>query len=201
MENRCDPDRPVAGGRMLARMEGRVVFVAGAIPGEQVVVRVTRATKHALWADVVEVVTPSPDRRQPPGDPACGGLAYAHVRYERQLQLKSEVIADAFRRLAGITLGAPPPVAGSPERGYRLRARLHVRNGRAGFFREGTHQLCDAGTTGQLLPETLPAVERLLASLGSRTAECDAIVVAENVAATERVLHLEPREGARLDDL
>ena len=182
-------------------MEGRVVFVAGAIPGEQVVVRVTRATKHALWADVVEVVAPSPDRRQPPCDPACGGLAYAHVRYERQLQLKGEVIVDAFRRLAGITLGAPPPVAGSPERGYRLRARLHVRSGRAGFFREGTHHLCDAGATGQLLPETLPAVERLLASLGSRTAECDAVVVAENVAATERVLHLEPREGARLDDL
>ena len=175
---------PVAGGRMLAKVDGQVVFVAGAIPGEEVTLRVTRATKHALWADVVEVVTPSPDRREPPCDQACGGLAYAHVRYERQLQLKGDVIADAFRRLASITLKSPPAVAGSPERGYRLRARLHVRGGRAGFFREGTHALCDAGATGQLQPETLPAVERVLAALGSRAAECDAIVVAENAAAS-----------------
>jgi 23S rRNA (uracil1939-C5)-methyltransferase len=146
-------------------------------------------------------VTPSPDRREPPCDPACGGLAYAHVRYERQLQLKGAVIADAFQRLASIILESQPPVAGSPERGYRLRARLHVRGGRAGFFREGTHALCDAGATGQLQPETLPAVERLLAAIGSRAADCDAIVVAENAAATERVLHLGPRDGARLDDL
>jgi 23S rRNA (uracil1939-C5)-methyltransferase len=186
---------------MLARREGRVVFVAGAIPGEEVIVRVTRATKHALWADVVEVVTPSPDRREPPGDPACGGLAYAHVRYERQLQLKGDVIADAFRRLAAISLDPPPQVASSPERGYRLRARLHVRAGRVGLFREGTHTLCDAAATGQLPAEALPAVERLIVSLGSRAAECDAVVVAENVAATERALHLEPRDGARLDDL
>jgi 23S rRNA (uracil1939-C5)-methyltransferase len=186
---------------MLARQEGRVVFVAGAIPGEDVIVRVTRATKQARWAEVVEVVTPSADRREPPCDPSCGALAYAHVRYERQLQLKGEVIADAFRRLAAMTLDAPPHVAASPERGYRLRARLHVRAGHVGFFREGTHTLCDAAATGQLPAETVPAVERLIASLAGRAAECDAVVVAENVAATERVLHLEPRDGARLDDL
>ncbi|HYN06853.1 MAG TPA: hypothetical protein VES67_05650 [Vicinamibacterales bacterium] len=194
-------ERPVAGGRMLARLEGRVVFVAGAIPGEQVLARVTRETKQALWAETVEVVTPSPDRREPASDPSCGGLAYAHIRYERQLELKSAVMADAFRRLARIELPSAPEVTGSSERGYRLRARLHVRRGRAGFFREGTHDLCDAAATGQLLPESLTAVERLTASLGSRAAECEAIVVAENIAATERVLHLEPRDGARLDDL
>jgi 23S rRNA (uracil1939-C5)-methyltransferase len=194
-------ERPVAGGRMLARLDGRVVFVSGAIPGEQVLGRVTRETKHALWAETVEVVAPSPDRRDPSSDPACGGLAYAHIRYERQLELKSAVIADAFRRQAKFEFASVPEVAGSPERGYRLRARLHVRHGRAGFFREGSHDLCDAAATGQLLPASITAVGCLMGSLGSRTAECEAVVVAENVAATERVLHLEPRDGARLDDL
>jgi 23S rRNA (uracil1939-C5)-methyltransferase len=193
-------ERPVAGGRMLARLDGRVVFVAGAIPGEQVLARVTRETRQALWAETVEVVAPSPDRRAPGCDPACGGLAYAHIRYERQLELKGAVIADAFRRLAKIEL-PPPAVARSPEHGYRLRARLHVRGGRAGFFREGTHDLCDARATGQLLPASIDAVDRLTTSLGSRAAECEAIVIAENIAASERVLHLEPRDGARLDDL
>ena len=186
---------------MLARMEGRVVFVAGAIPGEESALRVTRETRQAVWADVVDVVTPSPDRRDPPCDPACGGLAYAHIKYERQSLLKSEVIADAFRRLGAITLDAGPVVAPSPEHGYRVRARLHVRGGRAGFFRAGTHDLCDANATGQLLPEALTATDQLCRALAGRTAECDAVVVAENVAASERVLHLEAREGARLDDL
>jgi len=194
-------ERPVAGGRMLARLDGRVVFVAGAIPGEQVRVRITRETKSALWGDVVEILTPSEDRRAPACDAACGGLAYAHIQYERQTALKRAIVADAFHRLARIDLDPAPEVAPSPERAYRLRARLHVRGQRVGFFRAGTHDICDAEPTGQLLPDGLAAVVRAAASLASRAAECDAIVIAENIAATERVLHLEPREGARLDDL
>ena len=66
---------PVAGGRMLAKVDGQVVFVAGAIPGEEVTLRVTRATKHALWADVVEVA--------PPYDPAgVTALAGATLAYD-----------------------------------------------------------------------------------------------------------------------
>ncbi|MFI5177638.1 MAG: class I SAM-dependent RNA methyltransferase [Vicinamibacterales bacterium] len=204
MENRSDPlvvERPVAGGRMLARQEGRVVLVAGAIAGERVRVAIERVTRHVSFARVVEVVEPSPDRRDPPCDPACGGSAYAHIRYERQLQLKGEIVADAFRRIAKAPLASPPIVQPSPERGYRLRARLHVRQRRAGFFREGTHALCDAGATGQLLPETMAAVEATLAALDDRLADVDALAIAENVAATERVIHVEPRDGARLDDV
>jgi len=67
------PDRPVAGGRMLARHEGRVVLVAGAIPGERVRVRVERVSRDVTFATAVEILDPSPDRREPPGDPACGG--------------------------------------------------------------------------------------------------------------------------------
>jgi 23S rRNA (uracil1939-C5)-methyltransferase len=186
---------------MLAKVEGKVVFIAGAIPGEEVKIRITRATSQAAWADVVEVVTPSPDRREPRCDPTCGGMAYAHIRYERQLRLKGEVIADALRRIGSISLPAPPVVAGSPETGYRLRARLHLRRGQVGFFRTGSHDLCEAGPTGQVLPDALEATKRIVASLASRSAECEAVVLTENVAATERVLHLEPKEGARLDDL
>ena len=67
-------ERPVAGGRMIARVDGAVVFVAGALPGERVRVRVTRTTKHATWAEVVDVVAASSARRDPIADPACGGL-------------------------------------------------------------------------------------------------------------------------------
>jgi tRNA/tmRNA/rRNA uracil-C5-methylase (TrmA/RlmC/RlmD family) len=100
-----------------------------------------------------------------------------------------------------VSLPAPVGVAPSPERGYRLRARFHLAGGRAVFFREGTHQPCDAAATGQVTAETLAAVDAAAAALGSRLAECHALVVAENIAGAERVLHLEPTDGARLEDL
>ena len=58
-------------------------------------------------------------------------------------------------------------VAASPEDGYRMRARLHVRGARFGFFREGTHDLCDARATRQLLPATLDTLDRLMAGIRS----------------------------------
>lgn len=185
---------------MLARLDGRVVFVAGAIPGERVRARVERANKQGMWARATEILTASPDRREPASDPACG-IAYAYIAYPRQLQLKGELVADAFRRIARLPLDAAPAVAPSEETGYRLRARLHLRGSRLGFFREGTHDLCDAAPTGQLHPDTVAAAHGVVAALGARRAECESLTVAENVAATERVFHLAPHPAARLDDL
>src|SRR5687767_6618750 len=99
-------ERPVAGGRMLARMDGQVVFVAGAIPGERVRALITRRTGNVAWAETHDVLEASPDRREPFADPRCGGALYAHIHYGRQLQLKAEVIADTFRRIAKHPLSA-----------------------------------------------------------------------------------------------
>lgn len=182
---------------MLARHEGQIVFVSGAIPGERVRVQVERRSKNTLFASTVDVLEASPDRREPFCDAACGGLAFAHVQYPRQLALKSEIVSDAFQRIARMPLPALS-VSASPETGYRLRARLHVRNGRAGFFREGTHDWCDAGPTAQLLPESLAAVTDAVHALGADAALCEAVVVSENVAASERALLFEPVRDARL---
>jgi 23S rRNA (uracil1939-C5)-methyltransferase len=186
---------------MLARHDGRIVFVAGAIPGERVLARIERETRQSLWATTVEVIDPSPDRVEPACDPACGGSTFAHIRYDRQRELKQQILVDAFRRLARLSLDEAPAVAASPASGYRLRARLHVAGGRVGYYLEGTHALCDAAATSQLLAEATIAVTAAVAALGPRAGDCGAIVVSENVAATERVLHLEPRERARLDDV
>ena len=194
-------ERPIAGGRMLARVAGAVIFVSGAVPGERVRARVTRTSPHSTWAETVEILAPSPARRPPAGDPSCGGRSYAHIRYADQLGLKGEIIQDAFRRLARQTLEPQPVVAGSPETGYRMRARLHVRARRAGFFREGTHALCDPATTGLLLPSSLSAVDAWLAALADRAGAIDAVTVVENVAASERVLHVELAAGTSLDAL
>jgi 23S rRNA (uracil1939-C5)-methyltransferase len=190
-------EKPVAGGRMLARHDGRIVLVTGAIPGERVRVRVERRVKHTVFASVAEVLEASPHRRAPFCDSRCGGLAYAHVAIAHQPVLKADVVADAFRRIAGVSI-APPIVWPSPEEGYRLRARLHVQGSRTGFFLEGSHSLCDAAATRQLRDQVLPAVEAVLSAVGPARGLCEAVTVSENVDGSECVCHLELREGARL---
>jgi len=186
---------------MLARHQGQVVLISGAIPGERVRVRIEKANRHVAWAETMDVLEASGDRRVPICDLACGGSFYGHIKYERQRLLKSEVIADAFQRVGKVPLPQLPVVEPSPQEGYRLRARLHVRDGRAGFFREGSHDLCDAGQSGQLHSSAMSVVDAVLGLLGTRAADCEAIVLAEDIAGAQRVLHLEPRQGRRLDDL
>ncbi|MGC4082983.1 MAG: TRAM domain-containing protein [Vicinamibacterales bacterium] len=185
-------EKPAAGGRMIARLDGQVVLVAGAIPGEQVTARIARVGRGVAYADVVRIDHPSGDRRQGHADPLCGGCVYSHIDYARQLEVKALVIEDAFTRIGRLSLPDAVRVAGSPESGYRMRARLHVRGGRIGFFREGTHDLCDARQTGQLRDDSCETLDRLAAGLRSLgMAGVREIELSENVDASQRVVHLE----------
>jgi 23S rRNA (uracil-5-)-methyltransferase RumA len=181
---------------MLARHNGQVVLVWGAIPGERVRARIDRSGKGVLFAETVEIVAPSPDRRPGLADWRCGGNVLAHVTYERQLQIKSEIIRDGFARIGRLPLQDAPVVIASPEQGYRMRARLHVRATRVGFMREESHQICAVGPTQQLLPATVAWVEGVEARLREGALKgMVSIEVAENIAATERAAHLELEPG------
>jgi 23S rRNA (uracil-5-)-methyltransferase RumA len=187
-----DIEKPAAGGRMLARHEGQVVLVSGAIPGERVLARLERNERGVLFAEAVEVLHASDDRRSATGDPRCGGNVFSHIAYPRQLILKADIIQDAFRRIGRLPLAEAPLVTGSPEHGYRMRARLHVSGGRIGFYREGTHDVCDVASTGQLLPETTEWVARAQRTLAREQLQAmAAIELAENIPAKQRAGHLE----------
>ena len=191
-----DIEKPAAGGRMLARHEGRIVLVWGTIPGERVRARIDRVGKGVLFADTVDVLAPSPDRRDAGPDWRCGGNVFAHIAYERQRQIKGDIIRDALARIGRVPLAASPDVLGSPERGYRMRARLHAKGARLGFFREETHELCDAAPTCQLLADTsewIAAVERVIARDG--LTGLVGIEIAENMPGDERACHLELAAG------
>jgi 23S rRNA (uracil1939-C5)-methyltransferase len=176
---------------MLARAADRIVLVAGAIPGERVLARIERSTRQVAFATTDCVIDASPARRAVEGDPQCGGLAYAHVTPDAQLEIKRDVVLDALRHGGRIAWTGPLIVRRSPEQGYRMRARLHVRAGRVGFFREGTHDVCAAGRTGQLLPAAIDAVEHFVASLPRDTVQrLDALELSENLPADQRVLHV-----------
>src|SRR5262245_26881213 len=187
-----DVEKAAAGGRMLARHEGRVVLVAGAIPGERVAARVERDAKGVRYAEVVDVLSASSDRRSGTVDARCGGNVYAHIGYARQLELKSEILCDAFARLAKLPLRDRPAVQSSPETGYRMRARLHVQGARIGFYREGSHDLCDAASGGQLSSAAsawIAGAEGILQR--QHLTGLAAIDLAENIHGDQRACHLE----------
>jgi tRNA/tmRNA/rRNA uracil-C5-methylase (TrmA/RlmC/RlmD family) len=190
-------EKPAAGGRMIARHDGQILLVAGVIPGERVSVRIERVEKRLAFASAVRILAPSSDRRDAGSDPLCGGCVYAHIAYPRQVALKAEIVADAFTRIGRIPIERSVPVAVSPEAGYRMRARLHVRGDAAGFYRENTHEVCDPRQTHQLLGESMDAIDAALATLGDARGDVASLELSENMAADERAFHLDVIRDAR----
>lgn len=155
---------PVAGGRCLARHEGRIVFVRGALPGEQAVVRVTGHGRSGafLWAELAEVLVASPDRVAPPCSVAgvCGGCDWQHASLPAQRVLKAQVIVDALKRTGGLTEIAGVPLAeairveqvgsGGPDGlsgglGWRTRMRyVTTESGELGLRMHESHRLVEA---------------------------------------------------------
>lgn len=188
-------ERPAAGGRMIARHDGAVVFVAGAIPGERVRARIEKAQRGTVFARTVDVLTPSPDRIEPAPGLACGGHVLAHIAPARQAALKAEIVADAFRRQARITL---PPVAvvSGPADGYRIRARAHVRHGRWGFFEEGSHTPCGIAGSRQLSDASAATCERVCAAVAAAAPDAQAEVEwVESVDGAQAVAHAHLASG------
>ncbi len=193
-------EKPAAGGRMIGRHDGQVVLVAGAIPGERVRARIDRVEKRLAFASAVAILEASADRRDGAADPLCGGVVYSHIRYERQLSLKAELIADAFTRLGRLPIDRAIAVEASPERAYRMRARFHARGARIGFFREGSHDICDAAPSALLMADSVAAVASAVASLLADGATPVSLQLTENIAGTERAIHAEVAFGARVSE-
>jgi 23S rRNA (uracil1939-C5)-methyltransferase len=138
-------DGVVAGGDGLAREAGgRVVFIAGALPGERVLARFTEQKKGFARAALTEVVEPSPDRVTPPCPhvaDGCGGCGWQHVAPDAQRALKVDIVADALRRIGKVEV--PPIDHGAPLSpiGYRTTVRVAVQDGRPAFRHARSHDL------------------------------------------------------------
>jgi 23S rRNA (uracil1939-C5)-methyltransferase len=163
-------------GRGVARVQGKAVFIDGALPGEEVLFRLTRRHGRFDEGAVTEVLTASPER-VPPGCPCfsvCGGCSLQHVAVEGQLAHKQRVMLEQLAHIGKVRPETVlPPVTGSPW-GYRRRARLGVKYvSKKGAvlvgFREKASGLladllrCDTlhPAVGLLLPELRALVERL----------------------------------------
>ena len=151
-EIELDVDSLAQGGRGVARRNGYVVFVAGALPGDRVRARLTRAKRDYAEGTAVELIKPSadrvPDRCLHGGEP-CPGAPWQGLPYERQLEEKTISVDDALRRLGRLDgFELEPSVAAVDP--WRYRNKLEYSFGRAdgglalGFHRRGSwHEVVD----------------------------------------------------------
>jgi tRNA/tmRNA/rRNA uracil-C5-methylase (TrmA/RlmC/RlmD family) len=149
----------VHGGWCVARPDdrGQVVFVRHALPGERVRAAITQVTAKLARADAVEILTPSPDRVQPPcphaRPGACGGCDWQHAGLPAQRRLKAAVIRQQLARIAGLDrevtvepLPGDEDGAATPGLGWRTRVTFAVgRDGRAGLHKHRSHQIVHVG--------------------------------------------------------
>ncbi len=173
--HRLEIDSLAYGGDGVARWDGRVAFVPGALPGDVVSAHIAQDKGTYLRAALDRVEEPSPDRIEPfcPLADRCGGCQWQELSYPAQLRWKHAIVEESLRRLGGfadIPVGEclPSPV----ERGWRtvpgspLRSRRPFRDG---IFRaqEPSHRGCTllSGRTDRVnrIAEAvrgLPGIER-----------------------------------------
>ncbi len=133
-------------GAGVARLEGMVVFVKGAIAGETCLVRIDKVGRSAVWGHVDEVVTPSPARLAAdcPWDQNCGGCQFRHMTYAEELEAKRQKVNDALCRIGGAATGISVIHGVKNTERYRNKVQFPVGPGpRIGFYRQRTHIVTD----------------------------------------------------------
>jgi 23S rRNA (uracil1939-C5)-methyltransferase len=107
-------------GKSIARVDGLVLFVSGAVPGDTVRVRLTKIKKSFCEATALEVVTPSPLRVVPrcAHFGVCGGCRWQNVAYDAQLAFKRQHVTDALERIGGFRGIEVAPTIGSDDPYY-----------------------------------------------------------------------------------
>ena len=157
-----DIEKIAHGGHFIARHESEngkkaVIFVRHAIPGEKAEIEITSTSTNFIRADVVKVISSSPDRVEAPCTYAhrdgCGGCDFQHISIARQRVLKSEVIKEQFERIAKMDVSVEVEEVGAPLH-WRTRVTATTdSNGALGFYSSRSHQVIPVKECLITLPE------------------------------------------------
>ena len=166
-------------GRGIARRDGKVVFIHGALPGEEVRFRYTALQRNHDQGQTLEVLSPSPDRVTPDCEHfgVCGGCCLQHLDSDRQLDVKQAWLLDSLARIGKVEPAEILEPLTGPVWGYRHKARLGVRyvtkKGRVlvGFREQNARYIADLQSCRVLHPrvgELLEALAALIQDLSIR---------------------------------
>ena len=192
---------PIAhGGHCVARIDGQVVFVRHALPGERVRIQITDSSKSFLRADAVEIIDAAPGRVTPPCAYAgqCGGCDFQHVDPAVQRSLLGDVVREQLQRLAGIEWAGEVEAVDPSDLGWRTRVTFAVDgDGRPGLRRHRSHDVIPVDRCVIAHPDIPPvlghtwdaeSVESIVSSTGERVLVTDASISDEVEAAVDGVV-------------
>jgi tRNA/tmRNA/rRNA uracil-C5-methylase (TrmA/RlmC/RlmD family) len=161
------PEKLVAGGDALARIDGFPVFIANCFPGDEVRVRIDEVKKGFARGVVEELVVRGPLRRMEPCSVAqeCGGCDWTALRLDHQLRFKREILIDTLLRVGKLEAADIPAVAIHPSPlNYRLRSRLHfeARTAATGFYAMRSHRVVPLPAECEVVgPDTIHFLEEV----------------------------------------
>ena len=200
-ELELEVDALAHGGAGVARANGYVVFVRGAIPGDRVRARVTKAKRSFAEADSVELIVPSPERVAPVG--RHPGASWQVLPYERQLQEKEGQVRDALERLGGFEDPPVEPIVPALEQ-LRYRNKLEYSFGESedgqltlGFHRPGRFDLIEDVSEDILASERVDEVREAV----KRWCREEGLGAYDRRSGTGLLRNLVVREGRRTGDL
>ncbi|WP_028399800.1 23S rRNA (uracil(1939)-C(5))-methyltransferase RlmD [Ectobacillus panaciterrae] len=137
-------------GEGVGYFKRQVVFIAGALPGEEVVAEVTNIKRGFAEAKVKRIRKASPQRVAPPCPvyDQCGGCQLQHLSYEGQLEQKRDIVVQAFEKYTKVPTNLIRPTIGMEEPWhYRNKSQLQVGKDKqkviAGLYALNSHQLVD----------------------------------------------------------
>ena len=131
-------------GLGIARIDGQVVFVHGAVRGETCDVLVMKVLKNAAFGKIAALAEPSPARRQPdcPYYGRCGGCDFRHMSYEEELWAKRARVQDALTRIGGAEVTVEEILGAEQPLHYRNKSIYPISPaGEVGFYRARSHQV------------------------------------------------------------
>lgn len=159
------------GGAGVAKVDGKVVFVMGAIEGDLVDARITTDKKSFAKAEVARILTPSPWRRPPPCDvsESCGGCPLMAANDDRQVLWKKDFALSSLAKQTGLSYSALAALAGdvvaAEPLGYRHRVTFKVafQDGKLalGFLGRRSHTVVPTSTC----VVATPAIQQALADI------------------------------------
>lgn len=138
-----------AEGMGIARVESQVVFVHGAVRGEQCIIRILKVLKHIAYARVEEILLLSEGRQEVdcPHYPVCGGCDFRHITYEEELEAKRLRVQDTLQRIGGAEITVSEIIGCEETVYYRNKSQFPVSpRGKAGFYRARSHEVVPTTT-------------------------------------------------------
>ncbi|MBA3600093.1 MAG: class I SAM-dependent RNA methyltransferase [Acidobacteria bacterium] len=151
-------EKIVPNGFGLAFAENLTVFVPLSAKGDRLRVRINQLKGKTAFAEIVEILKPSPDRIEPRCRyfGRCGGCNFQQMTYKAQLEAKVGILRDCLTRIGRINYEREIPIVGSPrDYEYRSRAGWHLdsREKKFGYFQRKSHAIIDVETCPILAPE------------------------------------------------